>query len=517
MSGCNMSFYTSTSGSDEAYYEELGKLYTSYSDYIQGDDQTQPQTVSLSEVQDWADVPDSPIPSFYTPVPQDSQTNTVNTGVSTALSTGQEMSQDEPIQQIYGETFDTFGAAQSYPTAGHSFGYLNELETPYGTHPEYPTLPLFMVGDATFYGTLESQGSQAWSATQANENPGLDCEQHLPVDQGEMRSIFGTPVPQDNPTEAVSSAPLQQGEALLQQLGEPQVTLPELTVPLPQGGGQLSSSQTSSQPQATTAPSSGRGRKRKVRPEEQYPTPESTLEGHESGDPQPRKKSRVVGKNSCECCRRSKVKCVHAPGMAKCQRCEEKGFDCVISGVDNRTNKTASDELHEVLNKNHALIQEFTTLLYLLSQRGACSNPEEHREALRMSRRQMNPTRILEYFDRPAATFFLVENIRELNGLRCGFERLEERRAAIKEAEEYGRRIMCAILNVCDRLQDGEISEESVGQILGDAKWGAFKHPDLRLTEDSQRFLSDRIRRLYMGEPTPSLQTVAVLPNYPKP
>ncbi|KAK1966074.1 hypothetical protein LY78DRAFT_711354 [Colletotrichum sublineola] len=52
------------------------------------------------------------------------------------------------------------------------------------------------------------------------------------------------------------------------------------------------------------------------------------------------KPTRAVKANSCDACRRSKVKCVAVEGFASCAACLKKNRECCVSGADGRTNKT---------------------------------------------------------------------------------------------------------------------------------------------------------------------------------
>ncbi|KAK1999977.1 hypothetical protein LX36DRAFT_573135 [Colletotrichum falcatum] len=54
---------------------------------------------------------------------------------------------------------------------------------------------------------------------------------------------------------------------------------------------------------------------------------------------------RAVKANSCDACRRSKVKCVTEEGATSCTACLKKNRHCCVSGVDARTNKTNQDRL----------------------------------------------------------------------------------------------------------------------------------------------------------------------------
>ncbi|KAI0884529.1 uncharacterized protein GGS22DRAFT_200326 [Annulohypoxylon maeteangense] len=475
MSGYDVSLYAFMSGSDEDYYQQMGLSTLFPSAYNQGNDQTQQQPVVFSDMQGWDNISQYPSHSLHTPGPEANEANTTNTDMSTMFGTDQGMFQQDPNQETYSLICDEYDIGQN---------------------SEW---------DEYFHSAVEN----------SQPHNGLVSPSPIALDESEMRSLFGSPVRQYTPTEVVSPAPLQQLEGQLQQPRE-EVILPSLTMSLPQEGSQVPSSQESGQSQATTAPTSGQGQKPQAYPEESYPTPESTSGGHESGEPRPRtRKTRIVGKNSCECCRRSKVKCVHAPGMVKCKRCEAKGFDCVVSGIDNRTNKSSRGELHEVINKNHALIQEFVALLYLLSPRGAGSNQEEHAEALRMVNKGWSPTKILEYFDKPASGFFPLDSVRELTNRRAAFEKLEERRTAIREAEEYGKWAMCALYKAYSSVRSGMISDKCVEEILRDAKYGRFTHPALEVSDEERRsILAPAVTEMYMGTPMPSPRTVKALPNY---
>ncbi|KAK2063165.1 hypothetical protein LY76DRAFT_664969 [Colletotrichum caudatum] len=57
------------------------------------------------------------------------------------------------------------------------------------------------------------------------------------------------------------------------------------------------------------------------------------------------KRTRAVKSNSCDACRRSKVKCVTAEGAQGCNACLKKGHKCHVSGVDGRTHKTNRNRL----------------------------------------------------------------------------------------------------------------------------------------------------------------------------
>ncbi|KAI1213709.1 uncharacterized protein F4807DRAFT_456256 [Annulohypoxylon truncatum] len=426
-------------------------------------------------------------PTLHMPGPQANETDKFKASMSTMLDNDPKMHQYEPINAISGFDWDMSTDASSqwtqyfHSTVDDSQCHLNELGESSGTTSGTNSSPPVPGDeDLNLWGAPESQESQAEFVTQANENSGFDFNQPLPIDNNDSRGLFGSSVYQGVLAEATSSAPFQQGEGQLRQPGAAQLTLPQLTMPLE--GAPFPSSQTSNQSQVATAPLPAPGQYLTARPsEEQYPTPESISEGHQGAEPQPRRrKPRVVGKNSCERCRRSKVRCLHTPSMEKCRRCEEKGFQCVVSGVDHRTNKSAGDELNEVLKKSHALIQESVALLYLLSHRGARDNEKDHWEARRFFSKSWNPTKILECCDKRPSEYFPVENVRELNKHTLQFEKLEERRAAIKEADEYGIRVMRALYNVCIRVASKEISERDVDQILGDAKYGRFRHQALQ-------------------------------------
>ncbi|KAI2468409.1 hypothetical protein F4781DRAFT_269427 [Annulohypoxylon bovei var. microspora] len=578
MSCYNISSCYSELYSDEAHNRYEGTKLPFPSPYRRGN--VQQQTVSLSQIEgrpskchDQANSQSKfqqanisigqPINSAPTELPYPRQTSPMlaleasgidlsGTGIFTLAGTDRVMFQYEPANGLvdwnsndstgFGNQWnnynhqsatDNFQGDQWYTNtwngaATHSNNPLDgSVVAPHNNHP----LPDHEDGDLNVWGSPEPQENQAGFISQANENPdqtpgpdtqytgpGFGFNEPLPADDNEDECLWGVPQPEEGPIEAASSAPSGQGEGQLQQLGEARIALPQFIQPLE--GARSPSSQTNGQSQATIAESSGQGQKRKACPAEQCPTPAPTPEGHNAGALQPqRKRLRVVGKNSCECCRRSKVKCVHTPGSAKCSRCEAKGIDCVISGVDNRTNKSASDELYDVLKKNHALVQEFVAVVYLLSPRAARTDNEAHRQASSMCQRYMSPTKILDYFEKSPSAWAPVEFVRELNRYRVSFDKLEERRAAIKNAEDIGMRIMYDLWHVYYRIANGEISESDIEEILHEAKLGRFESEALQIESEGARLQAvAAVAQLYnRADPKPAPRTLGELPYYPKP
>ncbi|KAK2047620.1 hypothetical protein LZ31DRAFT_539577 [Colletotrichum somersetense] len=74
------------------------------------------------------------------------------------------------------------------------------------------------------------------------------------------------------------------------------------------------------------------------------------------------KRTRAVKANSCDACRRSKVKCVTAEGAQGCNACLKKGHKCHVSGVDGRTHKTNRDRL----DKTSSSVNEYLRDAFLL-------------------------------------------------------------------------------------------------------------------------------------------------------
>ncbi|KAI1095270.1 hypothetical protein F5B19DRAFT_504180 [Rostrohypoxylon terebratum] len=477
--------------------------------------QQQQQMVALSQIQGWADI-NVDFPSnnmletqnsgYIQDMPTAQGDGTYN-GMSTMLDINQPMAQNGPIDENWpsNQTPDMLQDPHSnYINSQENPELFDSSESNFETPSEH--LPVFGGNQDTNLGSnLQPQESRTESTEPTINLLDLDLQDfdlsQLPGDEPE--GLFDPPIPQNESAEVFSPLPV------------PQMTLPQLSTP-PEDA-QPPSSHQSNQSQGAMAPLPGRGLKRSRSPEEEYLTPESIGEGHQSSETQRQpKRPRTVGRNSCQNCRRSKIKCVHTPGMEKCQHCEKKGLDCVNTGVDNRTNKSATEELYSVLNKNHALIQEFVAVLYLLSYEGAEKYEQAHKEACGLFDRNLVPTRILEYIDidKSASEIFPVEGVRELNKHRFEFEKLEERRAAIKEADEYGKRTMSALFTVTYFLRQSEISDETVRQILRDARLGGFDHPSLRSDDSVEPIFTEAIKTYYNGAPTPSPITLKSLPVY---
>lgn len=511
----------------------------------------QQQFVSLADIQGWADVSDDfPRNTILgaqnlghttdMPTSQADGANTAYTDMSAMVDTNQQMAQNglfkgnlpsyQPPGGLQNPSFGNMDSQENQTFDFSQNNFQNQLEQ----------LAVPGANQDTDLGiNLESQESQTESTVPTSSPLDFDFSQLPPFSGGEPEGLFDPPMPQNEPAEVVSSepAPLPQGEAQLQQPGGAQSTLPQSTISrrpifahlpvlqlpiprltLPPQGAQTPSSQQSSQPQAEVAPSSGKGRKRSRSPREAYPTPESMDEGHECGETQQKtKKRRAVGRDSCESCRRSKVKCVHTPGMEKCLHCEKKGLDCVVTGVDNRTNRTTSDELRTIVNKYHALIQEFVAVLYLVSYRGAETDEKAHIDARFCFDRELTPAQILKSTKKIAKEVYSVENVRELHKHRYQFDRLEKRRAAIKEAEKYGTRVISELYAACQFAVNSQISYDAVDKILSDARFGRFDNLALHACMGiDPTIFTEKMNSIYGGTPRPSPITLEALPRYSK-
>lgn len=88
------------------------------------------------------------------------------------------------------------------------------------------------------------------------------------------------------------------------------------------------------------------------------PSPDATLPG-----PAPR--ARVVGRNSCRRCRRSKI-CCRRTEPGPCTNYQQRGFECEQAQEDGRTNRAASDLLAEKIAYFEGICRDYLFLFQIL-------------------------------------------------------------------------------------------------------------------------------------------------------
>ncbi|KAK1983534.1 hypothetical protein LZ30DRAFT_653405 [Colletotrichum cereale] len=79
---------------------------------------------------------------------------------------------------------------------------------------------------------------------------------------------------------------------------------------------------------------------------------------------------RAVRANSCEACRRSKIKCVAVEGAASCVGCTKKNRSCRVSGTDGRTNRTVQGRLDAATAAVNDYLKDAVLLCSELAEHG---------------------------------------------------------------------------------------------------------------------------------------------------
>ncbi|KAI2625428.1 hypothetical protein GGS26DRAFT_201500 [Hypomontagnella submonticulosa] len=246
------------------------------------------------------------------------------------------------------------------------------------------------------------------------------------------------------------------------------------------------------------------GRKRTASPVLE-PSPMDQVDGE--SQPQ-RKKGRIVGRHSCEACRRAKIKCKTHSGSHACQSCAKKGIECVTNGVDNRTNRSKNSELLQVIDDYHALVLEFVAVLHLLRPKRVGTSDEE--EVRTLLRRRLTPTKILDYMQRSPLEFVQVPRVPELERYRQGYEKLEEVRKAIREAKEAGLKILCSLYTLCieavsDEADPLDVDMKIEMMLAMDAERGTFD------SDPSDMDKKEELEELYGGVFKPSIRSLQAL------
>ncbi|KAI2777162.1 hypothetical protein F4815DRAFT_448555 [Daldinia loculata] len=222
-------------------------------------------------------------------------------------------------------------------------------------------------------------------------------------------------------------------------------------------------------PKQPSGRSAGTGPKRKA-----SVVPELNLGPIDGGLGPRQKKQRTVRNNSCSACRKAKVKCELREGSPKCTRCGLRGTDCIITGVDNRTNGSKHKELLGVIEIYHGLVLEFAELLCLLSPDK--TKEPEGKEARELYERGLSPTDILSHLRRTPKRSLILE-VKELGQYNRGYKKLEDIRVAIIKVKESGLRVLCSLHNACDEARCGAMDELGIKLALEEARSGAFHLP----------------------------------------
>ncbi|KAI1654217.1 hypothetical protein F4813DRAFT_392960 [Daldinia decipiens] len=237
--------------------------------------------------------------------------------------------------------------------------------------------------------------------------------------------------------------------------------------------------------------SAGLGPKRKV-----SAASELNLGPIDSGLGPRQKKQRTVRNNSCSACRKAKVKCELREGSLKCTRCGLRDTDCIITGVDKRTNESKHKELLGAIEIYHGLVLEFSELLCLLSPD---KNKEpEGKEARELYEKGLSPTEILSRLRRTPKRSLILE-VKELRQYDRGYEKLEDIRVAITKVKESGLRVLCSLHNACDEALRRAMDAPGVKLALEEARSGAF-HLQGRHTF-KEKFLKGLYRDGFMPAP----------------
>ncbi|KAI1135325.1 hypothetical protein F5Y05DRAFT_179104 [Hypoxylon sp. FL0543] len=265
------------------------------------------------------------------------------------------------------------------------------------------------------------------------------------------------------------------------------------------------------QPPAATIPtaangpvkSSQNGRKRKAS------SPDS--ESGTDGEGKPRKKRRIVRADSCEACRKQKVRCMPLDGEDKCSRCHSKGIECKFSHVDNRTNRTKYGELISTIRTYHALVQDFCATMCLL--RPSQKETEEGKTARKIYNNNKTPSFIIESTDKPATAWAKVPRVKELEQYRRGDIKLEAIKGAITRVEHTGLRLLGQLMYICAMAYHDQLSDEQIGRYLKCAEQGNI--PNLEVPDEQRSQNEAWVVKLYDGKFVPWKGTAAALPAYP--
>ncbi|RYP15848.1 hypothetical protein DL765_005462 [Monosporascus sp. GIB2] len=201
---------------------------------------------------------------------------------------------------------------------------------------------------------------------------------------------------------------------------------------------------------------------------------------------------RRVGQNACTACIAGKAKCVKAEN-GPCARCAEKAIPC-IPGIDKRTQKTNQKELQDIIDKYKAEASEWITILKVLRESSANSNPAElvpsyhdsldgFQRAVRLTRDtaqgrvqqgEADPVHIPKF---PSL---------EMHGPREA--KLNEIRKSKEQAHKAGRELIGAIQHLCDSAAAGTLGDDQIDAYIIEALNGSFNPASvLRPEHDNPR------------------------------
>ncbi|KAI0837268.1 hypothetical protein F5Y06DRAFT_297596 [Hypoxylon sp. FL0890] len=265
------------------------------------------------------------------------------------------------------------------------------------------------------------------------------------------------------------------------------------------------------QPQAATVPAATNGRMMSSQKGKKRKSSSASAESQSDGTTG--KKRRIVTPDSCNECRKQKVRCERHGNTSQCSRCYSKGLPCKISHIDNRTNRSKYDELDQTITAYHGLVQEFLATLYLLSPEMA--DKEEGKLARSYYDHRYTPSFIVQSSKKPAAEWAEVPHVRELEKYRRGYVKLEEIRKAITQVKATGLRLLGILIHACAVAYHKQMTQVQIKEILDGAKWGHISDIEALQAGQNAGETEALVKQLYQKAFEPLPETVKALPNYP--